>query len=72
MSSSFVVFLVTLLLTNGVLCEHEHDIYDQSEGLVSQEANNFKVAVIGSGIGGASATHFLRLVQNFPISFYQN
>ena len=58
----FVVGLVTLVIVCAVHGEKEHDIYDQSEGLVSKEAKRFKVAVIGSGIGGASTAHFLRSV----------
>ena len=53
----FVCLVIINTICRG---EQEHDIYDQSEGLVSQKTQKFKVAVIGSGIGGASATHFLR------------
>ena len=56
-----IAVLSVYLIVIKAVCrgEQEHDI---DEGLVSKEAQKFKVAVIGSGIGGASASHFLRFV----------
>ena len=54
--SLLVVFLLSVATVNADQSENE----DVSENLVSQDVKNVGIAVIGSGIGGASATHFLK------------
>ncbi|XP_066933651.1 prenylcysteine oxidase 1-like isoform X2 [Clytia hemisphaerica] len=53
-SSLLIVFLLSMATVHTINGE------DISDNLVSQNVKDLRVAVIGSGIGGASATHFLR------------
>ena len=49
-----------LFTNDGLFANAEMVNTDRSDGLLSQQLQNAKIAVIGSGIGGASAAHFLR------------
>ena len=57
----FCLVLSAVILTGTKVVNADiPDNNDVSENLVSKDVKNVHVAVIGSGIGGASATHFLR------------